>query len=198
MLYIGGCSMTGKSSTARILSGRTGMPSISTDDIVAACQSRANVNYIRNYRFDDYYIHATDEQMISDMLALHANIKREIFSLSDFHLRSGDNVIIEGSALYPDYSGDIKGFLSDSIWLAVSNEEVLKRRFMQSWIFSTVREQHEKVADKYVYQQSWLNSYLIKRCRTLGLDVIYTDKMSLDEIADKIFEKRKRTSIVVA
>ena len=159
VILIGGSSHSGKSTVAKIMANKKGCSFLSTDSLARhpGRPWRKNPKDIPPHVVEHYSTLSVDE-LFEDVLRHYQRvwlIVKDIISMYVNNL-SYDQLIIEGSALWPEFvaSDDVQNI--KSIWFTAENDQFQERIYRESE-YERVLESEKYLIEKFLKRTQYFN-----------------------------------------
>jgi 2-phosphoglycerate kinase len=192
VILIGGSSNTGKSTIAKLMAKELGWSFLSTDSLARHPGRPWQVSYedIPKHVVEHYSTLSADD-LFKDVLrhyqGVWVNVK-EIISLVGTD-KSQSCLIIEGSALWPEFVVDLEAVHTKSIWLTTTNDIFQDRIYRESNL--KAKSAPEKyLIEKFLARTILYNKKMMTAITRLGLmSITVDDTISSDKFSEICLKK---------
>ncbi len=191
VILIGGSSHVGKSTIATSLAAKLGWIHVSTDSL-ARHPGRPWRSAPDKVPEDvaEHYLCLTVDELIEDVLRhyrLNVWPKVEAIIASHSDNTSPKGVVLEGSALWPEFSKSLDFTKTAAIWLTASDEFFRQRIHSNSQY--TSKSIHEKMMiDKFLERTIVYNARMIEVVNRHGLTLLDVQRSNAIEIVESVLE----------
>ena len=188
LILIGGTSHVGKSTLAESLAAELGWTRISTDSL-ARHPGRPWRPQPENVPDDvaDHYLSLSVDELLSDVLRHYrVNVwpKVEEIIASYSHDASGAGVVIEGSALWPEFATGLESDHVSALWLTTS-QDVLTQRINAESRYHSKTGREKMMIDKFIERTRAYDEMMVEVAKCHGLTIVDVLQSSPDELTDK-------------
>jgi 2-phosphoglycerate kinase len=185
VVLIGGSSNVGKSTLAESLSIKLGWCRISTDSLARHSGRPWSKTRELQKHVVEYYSSLSIGELTEDMLRHYRSMELMIESLITAHATdySAEQLIMEGSALWPEFVSTLKIDKIAAVWLTASENFFQKRIYDASQIEeSTIKE--KLMIQKFLERTLNYDKKMMEAINRLGLVSVNVESTSsLDELA---------------
>ena len=197
VILIGGPPSSGKSTLARAIAARRGYGCISTDDIGVSARAMTTVESHPNLHSMDagnhrsYFVYNSAEWLVEDRMRGDSDLWPAIEAIVWAHTvgYSGDPVIIEGMALWPERVAALEYPGVVSFWLGMS-AEALETQTWERVEFDYEPAEAREVTAKFIARNVMWNGLMLDACERLGMKVVDTSSTrSPDDLAQACIER---------
>jgi 2-phosphoglycerate kinase len=192
VILIGGSSHAGKSTIAQTIAAKLGWSYLTTDH-VARHPGRPwrtiQRNTIPEHVVEHYSTLAIDE-LFTDVLKHYRRIWPDIVTLITTHASdvSAEKLVLEGSAIWPEFVAATPLENVKSIWLTASDELFQKRIYAVS-NYAQATAQERLLIQKFLDRTILYNQKMLVAIRNLGLPCLeVNDQDSPGDFADRCLE----------
>jgi len=187
-ILIGGSSNVGKSTLAKALANKLGWHYIATDYLARhpGRPWRTTGEPIPSH-VAEHYATLSTEELLEDVLRHYQNLQPQIESLVKAHTsdESSDRLVMEGSALWPEFVATWKPDGVTAVWLTASHN-LFQRRMYQESQFEKATAEEMRLIQKFLKRTLLYNEQMMESINRLGLASIHVESTSsLDELANK-------------
>ena len=187
MVLIGGSSHVGKSSLAESLAAALDWTHISTDSL-ARHAGRPWKPHPEKVPDDvaEHYLGLSVDELITDVLHHYrVNVwpKAESIMASHAEGTSTAGVVLEGSALWPEFATNLDLDKIAALWLTAS-EEVFRRRIRDGSMYSSKSPRERTMVDKFLARTLAYDSQMVEVVNRRGLTLIDVSKSDMAELTD--------------
>ena len=188
LILIGGTSHVGKSTLAESLAAELGWTRISTDSL-ARHPGRPWRPQPENVPDDvaDHYLSLSVDELLSDVLRHYrVNVwpKVEEIIASYSHVHSDSGVVIEGSALWPEFATGLESDHVSALWLTTS-QDVLTQRINAESMYRSKTGREKMMIDKFIGRTLAYDTLMVEVAKCHGLTIVDVLQSSPDELTDK-------------
>ena len=188
LILIGGTSHVGKSTLAESLAAELGWTRISTDSL-ARHPGRPWRPQPENVPDDvaDHYLSLSVDELLSDVLRHYrVNVwpKVEEIIASYSHVDSDSGVVIEGSALWPEFATGLEYDHVSALWLTTS-QDVLTQRINAESRYHSKSDAEKMMIDKFIGRTLAYDTLMVEVVKCHGLTIVDVLQSSPDELTDK-------------
>jgi len=174
VILIGGSSHAGKSTLAEALANRLGWKSLSTDRLARHPGRPWNHHGPVKEHVAQHYATLSGEELIADVLAHYRkNVLPQVAEMLAKHTSGSDagNLVLEGSALWPDDIAklDLRGV--GAIWLT-AEDELFKERIFAESRFESATAEGRRLIEKFLERTLLYNRRMRAAIGRLGLPCI--------------------------
>ncbi|MDE2822507.1 MAG: AAA family ATPase [Chloroflexota bacterium] len=188
VILIGGSSHAGKSTVSETLAATLGWTSLSTDRL-AAHPGRPWRRTPGDKVMDivaEHYLNLSVDELMEDVLRHYwANVwpKVEELIVSYVGDTSVNGLVLEGSALWPEFPTRLDFNRVGALWLTAS-EETFRQRIYANSRYSTKSGRNREMVDKFLQRTVAYNTRMVEVVNRLGfnlVDVMDSDATDLAE-----------------
>ena len=188
LILIGGTSHVGKSTLAESLAAELGWTRISTDSL-ARHPGRPWRPQPENVPDDvaDHYLSLSVDELLSDVLRHYrVNVwpKVEEIIASYSHVDSDAGVVIEGSALWPEFATGLESDHVSALWLTTT-QDVLTQRINAESRYHSKSDGEKMMIDKFLERTLAYDEMMVEVAKCHGLTIVDVLQSSPDELTDK-------------
>ena len=188
MVLIGGSSHSGKSSLAESLAATLGWTHISTDSL-ARHPGRPWKPAPEQVPDDvaEHYLGLSVDELMTDVLRHYkVNVWPKVETIVASHIEDTPTpgVVLEGSALWPNYVTAIDSDRMAALWLTAS-EEVFRQRIHNTSKYRSKSPRERAMIDKFLGRTLAYDSQMVELANRHGLSLIEVSQSSLPELADR-------------
>ena len=185
VILIGGPSNAGKSTLAESLASKLGWHVTSTDSL--ARHPGRPWGQVKPH-VAEYYRSLSVDELVADVARHHQRIWPGINGLITSHATdcSTDRLILEGSALRPEYVARLWLDEVAAVWLTAS-DGLLRERIHRASDFDQATAEEQLLVDKFLGRTHRDNQETMKVVRSLHLRLIDVEELSpTDDLADAL------------
>ena len=188
VILIGGTSHTGKSTLAQSLAHILGWSTLSTDKLGRhPGRPWRNKPDLVPHHVADHYLSLKVEELLADVLRhYYENIWPIVKSLVKSHASHSakDCLVLEGSALWPEWAATVKSDTIAAIWLTANSRLLEERIYVQSQYIEKSPREREMI-DKFLKRTLIYNTHMMQVVNRLELPHIEVNATnSLDQLSD--------------
>lgn len=184
VILIGGSSHVGKSTLADALAARLGWTQISTDKLarhpgrpwqLAQQQVPDHVA--------DHYLSLSVRALLEDVLHHYkVNVWPQVEAI--IAAASKGRIIVEGSALWPEFVATLEVANLAAIWLTAS-DAVFEQRIRAASQYRTKSQRERRMVDKFLQRSLLYNAQMMDAVRQHGLVSVDVNAASVDELTQR-------------
>jgi len=191
VILIGGSSHTGKTTIAQTLALKLGWSCASTDYLARhpGRPWRTKQRDIPPHVIDHYSTLSIDE-LFTDVLQHYQRLWPVTSALIAAHATdpAAERLVLEGSALWPEYVATLNLENVKAVWLTASDELFQKRMYMESQ-YEQASAQERLLIQKFLARTILYNQKMMAAIQQLGLASLeITEQDSPDNMADRCLE----------
>ena len=188
VILIGGSSHAGKSMVSESLAAKMGWSYLSTDKL-AAHPGRPWRRTPGEKVMDivaEHYLNLSVDELIEDVLRHYrANVWPQVEELIESYVddTSANGLVLEGSALWPEFATSLDFDKVSALWLT-ADEETFRQRIYINSRYSTKSPRERKMVDKFLERTIAYNARMVEAVRRRGfilVDVLESDVAELAE-----------------
>lgn len=188
MILIGGSSHVGKSTVAESLATALGWTHISTDRLERhPGRPWASIpNQVPDH-VSEHYLSLTVDELIEDVLRHYKlNVWPKVEAIIASHLNdpTASGMVLEGSALWPDFVSNLDFTKVAAIWLTAS-DELFQLRIHANSLYTSKSPRERTMIDKFLERSLAYDKRMVEavnRHRLNLLDVTHCDVNQLAQI----------------
>ena len=189
---IGGAPGAGKTTLARALGIRLGVPSLTGDDILIAVrgvttpQSHPDLHRIGTAGHTIYFTESTPESLMQDSLAQHEAVWPAFERVARKRARFGQPTVIDYWGLLPERMAEFGDENVESFWLHI-DPDILRARELQNEDFLIGSSDPERMFENFMSRSLWWNEKIHTEATALGLPILHQDgTKSVDSLVDEV------------
>jgi 2-phosphoglycerate kinase len=191
VILIGGSSNVGKSAVAQSLALKLGWTHISTDSLARhpGRPWRVKLKNVPEHTVE-HYISLSIDELFVDVLHHYKSLMPDIKTLITLHATdvSSDRLILEGSALWPEYVGTLDLENVAAIWLTASNN-LFRKRINNASQYEEASIQEKLLIRKFLERTILYNKRMMAAINQLGLmSMVVEEAYSPEELSDRCQE----------
>ena len=188
VILIGGSSHAGKSTVSESLAATLGWTYLSTDKLAAhpgRPWRRTPGEKVMDIVAEHYLNLSVDELMEDVLRHYRANVWPQVEEIVASHVddTSTNGLVLEGSALWPEFATDLNFDRVAALWLT-TDEETFRQRIYTNSRYSTKSGREREMVDKFLQRTIAYNAGMIEVVRRRGfmlVDVMDSDATELAE-----------------
>ena len=181
VIIIGGPSHAGKSTLAQHLSKSLGWPVIATDHLARHPGRPWKTPPERvPQHVAEHYLSLSVDELLADVLRHYQSLWPTV---SDLVAHRKTNLIMEGSALWPEWVGPVLSDNVAALWLTASDDFLKQRIYQASEYDKTVGEPKEMI-HRFAERTLSYNQQMMTVLHRLGLPSVNVERFSLKELAE--------------
>jgi 2-phosphoglycerate kinase len=191
VILIGGSSNVGKSTVSQSLAGKLGWQYRSTDYLARhpgrpwKTKQKTVPEHVA-----EHYASLEIDELLTDVLQHYKRLGPMIENIITSHATdpSTDPLILEGSALWPEFVTPLAHKNVAALWLT-AEDDLFQERIYASSQYKTLSSQEKFLVQKFLGRTILYNQRMMDTIAELGLmslEVGETD--SLDEVSDRVLE----------
>ena len=188
-ILIGGSSHVGKTTVAKSLATALGWTHISTDSL-AHHPGRPWKTAPEKvpYHVAEHYLTLTVDELIQDVLHHYkTNVWPKVESIitSQINAPSSNGIVLEGSAIWPDFfttNRDPKTI--KALWLTAT-EETFRNRIHAECSYNTKTPRERKLIDKFLERTLAYNTRMVKAVKRYDLPLIHVHDAKVKDLAER-------------
>jgi 2-phosphoglycerate kinase len=187
VILIGGSSNVGKSTLARYLADNLEWHCVSTDLLARHPGRPWSPTAEVPQHVAEHYLSLSLEELIEDVLHHYKRLQPKIHSLIMTHVtdKSTSPLILEGSALWPEFVSQLKVDNTAAIWLTASDSLFETRIHHESQI-EKAKATEKKMIQNFLARTLRYNEEMMRSVNELGLASINVESASsLDDLSNK-------------
>lgn len=194
VILVGGAPLSGKTTAARLIGQRCGMPVISTDDLGEAARaltsptSHPDLHACTLTDYREYYSAHSPPRLLQDALRTHEALWPAIAAVIRRHLEWAGSAVIEGWALLPNLIATIESPRLRSVWIEAP-EAILRSRLQAEPDFVRGAADPGLVLERFVGRSVLMNGWLREQASAWGLPhVVLSGVEPADDVASRCLE----------
>ena len=192
MILIGGSSHVGKSTLSESLAAELGWTKVSTDTLARhpGRPWKPEPEKVPD-NVAKHYLSLSVDELLRDVLCHYrVNVwpKVEAIVVSYLNDTSSAGVIVEGSALWPEFATGLNFDRTAALWLTAS-EEVFRQRIYDESLYRSKSPRGQMMVDKFLERTLVYNAQMIevvRRHRFILVDILQSN---LVELTDRCLSK---------
>lgn len=180
-ILIGGTSHAGKSTLARYLSEVLGWKTVSTDSL-ARHPGRPWKTLPETVPppVADHYLSLSIDELLADVLRHYRGLWPTI---SDLTARSETPLVVEGSALWPQWAATLASPNVAAVWLTASDDFLRQRIYAASGFENT--DDRQEIIRKFVGRTLLYNQQMMEVVHRVGLPSMNVENRSVEELGEQ-------------
>ena len=188
VILIGGSSHAGKSTVSESLADTLGWTYLSTDKLAAhpgRPWRRTPGDKVMDIVAEHYLCLTVDELMEDVLHHYRANVWPQVEELIESYVdeSSASGLVLEGSALWPEFATGMDFDRVAALWLT-ADEETFRQRIYTNSRYSTKGSRDRRMIDKFLQRTIAYDARMVEIVRRHGfmlLDVLQSDATELTE-----------------
>ena len=188
VILIGGSSHAGKSTVSETLAATLGWTSLSTDRLAAhpgRPWRRTPGDKVMDIVAEHYLNLSVDELMEDVLRHYHVNVWPQVEGIVESYVNdtSANGLVLEGSALWPEFATGLNFDRVGALWLT-ADEETFRQRIYTNSRYSTKSGRERTMIDKFLQRTVAYDARMVEIVRRHGfmlLDVLQFDATELAE-----------------
>ena len=132
----------------------------------------------------EHYLNLTVDELIEDVLHHYkVNVWPQVENIIASHLGdpTSTGIILEGSAVWPDFASNLDFTNVAAIWLTASNE-LLQKRIHANSRYTTKSPQEQTLIDKFVERTLAYNARMVEVVDRLGFALVDVRRSNVSEL----------------
>ncbi len=199
VILIGGSSHAGKTSLGQVLASRIGWRHISTDNLARhpGRPWKDKPDKVPEH-VAEHYLSLSTEELFADVLRHYKNLWLDIEAMITLHANdpSTDQLVMEGSALWPEFVAPMRLEKVAAIWLTASNHLFQSRIYNES-NFEETAGRDQKMIQKFLERTHLYNQRMLEAVKQFGLVSIDIETTSsLEELANRCLQELGKSEAV--
>ncbi|MDE2735640.1 MAG: AAA family ATPase [Gemmatimonadota bacterium] len=185
VILIGGSSHVGKSTLADSLAAKLGWTQISTDKL-ARHPGRPWPEPVPDH-VAEHYLSLSVRELIEDVLHHYkVNVWPQVEAIVTETATdtSKERIIVEGSALWPEFVATLEVANLAAVWLTAS-DAVLEQRIRAASQYRTKSQRERRIVDKFLARSLIYNAQMMDAIRQHGLVSMDVNAASVDELIER-------------
>lgn len=183
VILIGGTSNTGKSTLAQALASKLGWRYISTDKLARhpGRPWRVRPATVPEH-VAHHYLSLTTEELFTEVLRHYGRMWPDVKAIINLHAtdRSAEPLVMEGSALWPDFVATLELDNVGAIWLTGS-DDLLRARIYSESRFKQASGRERAMIQSFLWRTQLYNDRMLASVRCLGLPSLDVEQASSPE-----------------
>ena len=182
VILIGGTSHVGKSTVAERLAAELGWSAISTDSLARhpGRPWRHPPETVPEH-VAEHYLSLSVDELLSDVLRHYSfNVWPKVEEI----IASGAGIIVEGSALWPEFAIGLDSDRVASLWLTAS-EEVLTQRIYEESLYHAKAGREKTMINKFLERTLAYDALMVEVVGRHGLALVDVLQSSPEELTDR-------------
>ena len=188
VILIGGSSHVGKSTLADSLAARLGWTQISTDKLARhpGRPWRPEPQQVPDH-VAEHYLSLSVRELIEDVLHHYkVNVWPQVEAIVTATATdpSKERIIVEGSALWPEFVATLDVANLAAVWLTAS-DAVFEQRICAASQYRTKSQRERRMVDKFLARSLLYNAQMMDAVREHGLVSMDVNAASVDELTQR-------------
>ena len=187
MILIGGTSHVGKSAVSESLAARLGWAHVSTDSLARhpGRPWKPAPETVPDH-VAEHYLSLSVDELIEDVLRHYrVNVWPQVEEIVASHSNdtATTGIVLEGSALWPEFATSLDLDRTAAVWLTASGE-VLSQRIHDGSLHSSKSPREREMIDKFLQRTLAYDALMVEAVRQHGfilVDVLQSDVTELTE-----------------
>ncbi len=187
-ILIGGSSHVGKSSVAKSLAEALGWKHVPTDSL-ARHPGRPWKTAPEKVPDDvaDHYLNLSADELIEDVLRHYwLNVWPKVETIIASHAKnpSSTGIVLEGSAIWPEFATSLDFNNAAALWLTTS-DDVFRQRIHNESTYNAKTDREKKMIDKFLARTLAYNTRMVKTVRSNKLPLIHVHDAKVPVLAER-------------
>ncbi|HEX8236462.1 MAG TPA: hypothetical protein VF600_10935 [Abditibacteriaceae bacterium] len=193
VILIGGSSHVGKSTLAQRLAEQLGWHCISTDSLARHPGRPWSAKAEFREHVAEHYLSLSVEELMEDVLRHYKGMQPNIQSLVSAHATDDSTapLILEGSALWPEFISVLKVDNTAAIWLTASNR-LFETRIHNASRIGSATPAEKKAIQKFLARTLRYNEQMMEVVNQLGLMSVDVESTASDDLANTCLQLLKK------
>lgn len=189
VILIGGSSHAGKSTVSESLAAKLGWSHLSTDRL-AAHPGRPWRRTPGEKVMDivaDHYLNLSVDELMEDVLRHYwANVWPKVVKIvaSHVHDPSATGLVLEGSALWPEFATSLDFDRVGALWLT-TDEETFRQRIYTNSRYSTKAPREREMVDKFLERTIAYDARMVEIVDRRGFNLVDVMQSDITELAER-------------
>jgi 2-phosphoglycerate kinase len=196
IILIGGTPGAGKTTLGRNLAIKTGVTSLTIDDLKIATralttrESHPGLHIMSTGDSVGYFTTTASDKLIADAKVQHEATWPAVEKVIRSHAADwGSPIVIDGWAMRPDWVAKLALDNVVSYWLHVK-PEVLEQREKQNMDFFGQSADPERMLRNFLGRSYWFNEFVKEQAGSLGLPVLEQDgTVTVEELCEQVLRR---------
>ena len=189
VILIGGSSHAGKSTVAESLGAKLGWSHLSTDRLAAhpgRPWRRTPGEKVADIVAEHYLTLSVDELMEDVLRHYGANVWPKVEEIVAAHSNEASTrgLVLEGSALWPEFAKSMDFDKVGALWLT-ADEETFRQRIYTNSRYSTKPPRDRRMIDKFLERTIAYNARMVKAVRGYGFNLVDVLESDVTELAER-------------
>ena len=187
-ILIGGSSHVGKTAVAKSLATALGWTHISTNSLARhpGRPWRPAPEKVPDH-VAKHYLNLTVDELIEDVLHHYqTNVWPKVESIIAYQINdpSSNGIILEGSAIWPDFTTNLDLKTTKALWL-IAEEETFRSRIHNESSYNTKTLRERKMIDKFLDRTLAYNQRIVDASRLCGLILLDVQDHDIKKLAQR-------------
>ena len=187
-ILIGGSSHVGKSSVAKSLAEALGWKHLSTDSL-ARHPGRPWKTAPEKVPDDvaDHYLNLSVDDLIADVLHHYkTNVWPKVESIIASHAKnpSSTGIVLEGSAIWPEFATSLDFNNVAALWLTTS-DETFRHRIHTNSSYNTKTTREKKMVDKFLARTLAYNTRMVEAIKQHDFILINVEDLNVKQLVKR-------------
>ena len=188
VVLIGGTSHVGKSTLSESLAARLGWDRVSTDTLARHPGQpwKPAPEKVPDHVAEHYLSLSVDELLEDVLRHYRVNVWPKVEAIVTSHSNdaSETGVVLEGSALWPEFVTDLNFDRVAALWLTAS-DDVLRQRIHDESMYGSKSSRERKLVDKFLQRTLAYNSLMIDVVSRHGFVLVDVSQSSVAELTER-------------
>lgn len=190
VILLGGSSNVGKSTLAKHLAEQLGWHCVSTDSLARHPGRPWSAKAEVPRHVAEHYLSLSVDELIEDVLRHYRSMQPQIETLIQKHAtdHSTERLVLEGSALWPEFVATLNCDNIAAIWLTAS-DELFKTRIYNASQIDNLTGDSRTMVEKFLARTLRYNQRMLEVVNRLGLANLNVESASsLEELSHRSLE----------
>ena len=189
VILIGGSSHAGKSTVSESLADKLGWSHLSTDRLAAhpgRPWRRTPGDKVMDI-VSEHYLNLSVDELMEDVLRHYrANVWPQVEELIESHAddTSTTGLVLEGSALWPEFVTGLNFDRVAALWLTAA-EETFRQRIYTNSRYSTKSGRDRRMIDKFLQRTIAYDARMVEAVRRHGFMLVDVLQSDVSELAER-------------
>ena len=189
VILIGGSSHAGKSTVAESLAAKLGWSHLSTDRLAAhpgRPWRRVPGEKVMDIVAEHYLCLSVDELMEDVLRHYRVNVWPQVVEIVASHSdkASTSGLVLEGSALWPEFATNLDFDKVGALWLT-AGEETFRQRIYTNSRYSTEAPREREMVDKFLQRTVAYDARMVEAVRRRGFNLVDVLDSDVTELAER-------------
>ena len=189
VILIGGSSHAGKSTVSETLAAKLGWSYLSTDKLAAhpgRPWRRTPGDKVMDIVAEHYLSLSVDELMEDVLRHYRVNVWPQAEEIVESYVNdtSANGLVLEGSALWPEFATDLNFDRVAALWLTAA-EETFRQRIYTNSRYSTKAPREREMVDKFLQRTIAYDARMVEIVNRRGFMLVDVQDSDVTELAEK-------------